>query len=193
VNVSIMVLGQAELRRVLKAYALYTIGSALTYRWTKTHHSSNAAKQSTISCRSRSSAVSTISPAPPVAVSPGFSTHRARRSCLILSSVPRTLVSNVAEVTVGELFSHRTRLALGADVVDGDIKAIETRDRFVDEVADIVIVTNLGTPEPRINPFRAQLSEQCLAGFVATAGGAMRAPSFAKARAVARPMPVRGR
>jgi hypothetical protein len=31
-------------------------------------------------------------------------------------------------------------------------------------------VTNLGTPELRINPFRAQLSEQCLAGFVATAG-----------------------
>ena len=33
----------------------------------------------------------------PIAVSPGFSAHRARRSCLILSSVPRTLVSKAAQ------------------------------------------------------------------------------------------------
>jgi hypothetical protein len=39
---------------------------------------------------------------------------------------------NGGRLALGALFSHRTRLALGAGVVDGEIKAIETRDGFVE-------------------------------------------------------------
>ena len=94
-------------------------------------------------------------------------------------------------VTVGELSVIGPGAPSVPALLTAKIKANETRDGFVDEVAEVVIVTNLGTPELRINPFARSSASNVWPASSRRAERAMRAPSFAKARTVARPMLVR--
>src|SRR6266436_1080517 len=47
-------------------------------------------------------------------------------------------------IALGSLLRHRTGLALGSGVVDGDVEATEARDGFIDQVSYLVLVAHIG-------------------------------------------------
>ncbi len=73
-------------------------------------------------------------------------------------------------VAVRGLLRHRTGLTLGASGVDGCVQATEARDGPIDQVSHLVLVAHIRTEELSFSAERAQLSHQCLAGFLVATG-----------------------
>jgi hypothetical protein len=71
------------------------------------------------------------------------------------------------------------------------LEATETSDGLVDQVLDFLFIPHIGAHKFGLSAEFAQFSGQLLAFLVRRPETMTRAPSRAKARAVARPMPVR--
>ena len=82
-------------------------------------------------------------------------------------------------------------LALDAGIVHGNVETAESRDRFVDEVADVVLLLNVGPNELCLGAKRSQLRDKVLPLSSWRPDTTTLAPLPANATAVARPMPVR--
>jgi hypothetical protein len=95
-------------------------------------------------------------------------------------------------VALGGMFYNRTGLAFGSGSVYRHIKATEACHGLIDEVSYVVLVPYIRIHEFRLRVESAQLSHQISADFItSTSDNDALAPSFAKARAAARPMPER--
>jgi hypothetical protein len=73
-------------------------------------------------------------------------------------------------VALRGLVGNRAGLAFGAGVVDGDVEAAEPGDGLVDELADVVLVADVGTHELSFRAQRTQLGDQRSACVIAAAG-----------------------
>src|SRR5580700_8394822 len=72
-------------------------------------------------------------------------------------------------VALGGLLRHRTGLALGSGGVYSHIQATEARHGLIDQVSYVVLVAYIGVHVFRLRVESAQLSQQILTGFVASA------------------------
>src|ERR1700732_5404436 len=72
-------------------------------------------------------------------------------------------------IALGGLLRYRTRLAFGSGGVDSHIQATEARHRLIDQVSYVVLVSYIGFHVFRLRVEYAELSDQILAGFVASA------------------------
>ena len=74
-------------------------------------------------------------------------------------------------VALGGLLRRRPRLAFGARGVDRDIQPAEALNGLIDEVAHILVVTNVGADELGFSACGAQFGDERCARVVMTAGG----------------------
>jgi hypothetical protein len=61
-------------------------------------------------------------------------------------------------------------LGFGTSVVHGNIEAAKARDGLVDEIAHVVLATDIRAYEFGLGAESSQLSDQCLAGIVVPTG-----------------------
>ena len=73
-------------------------------------------------------------------------------------------------IRLGGLLRHGTGLAFGTRVVDRHVQAAETLDGPIDQAADIVLVTHVGSPELGLGAGRSEFIGQLLAFLIASAG-----------------------
>ena len=69
-------------------------------------------------------------------------------------------------IALGGLVGGGSGLAFGAGGVDRDVEAAKADDRLVDEVADIVVMTNVGADKLGLRAGCAQLGDQFGTGIV---------------------------
>ncbi len=66
-------------------------------------------------------------------------------------------------VALGGLVDDRSRLSLGAGIVDGRIETAETGYGLVDQVADFIVVTDVGLDECDFGAELPEFGFECLA------------------------------
>jgi hypothetical protein len=81
-------------------------------------------------------------------------------------------------------------MAFGAGIVDCHIEPPEALNGFIDQVAHLAVMPNVGAGEFGLCADRAELSDQLGAVSPWRPETTIWSPSLAKARAVARPIPV---
>jgi hypothetical protein len=72
-------------------------------------------------------------------------------------------------VALGGLLRHRAGLAFRTGVVDGRIQAAEARDGLIDQIADLIVVLNVGLDERGVSAEAAKLGRKLLAGVLVAA------------------------
>jgi hypothetical protein len=61
-------------------------------------------------------------------------------------------------------------LSFGCGIVHSDVQTAEPRDGLIDHRADVILLANVGVDEFGLGTNRAQLLDEFLADFIATAG-----------------------
>ena len=94
----------------------------------------------------------------------------ARTSCFMLSTTPRTLVSNVAAKLSAVWSRNWADRTFGGGVVHRDIETAKPCEGFIDHGADVILLANIGVDELGLRTERAQLFNERLAGLITPTG-----------------------
>jgi len=94
-------------------------------------------------------------------------------------------------IALGRLLQDQARLAFAASVVDGCVDPAVAGDGLVDQFADLIVMTNVGLDKLGFGAEATKFASRALPSTSLRPETTTRAPSRAKAKAVARPMPVK--